>query len=287
MVAAQRSKQTLKEAQKCVAKGDLTGALTLLDGARQTDPLNPEVLHSIAQVATRLGMNDAAGKCLRQAHAAAPENLQILIEFAQTTALAGNQDEALGLLQSATTQHPGRPELWVALANVLRPLHRLEEAEAFLHEALRLKPNSVAARAGLADIWFDRADLPQAIEAYDAAIKAAPKNAQLRLNRAVAQLHMGNTEQGWRDYEWRLKLPTQQVERRRAGRPLRRWDGRPLNGKGLVICAEQGIGDQIFFASGVDAARQLGGDGQYYADCDPRASTSLCAHLWWRSMPCL
>lgn len=271
MKAGKIVRNPVDEAHRLSRSGDLTGALGVLETARATAPFDADILLSIADIADRIGMRDAAETCLREALAVAPGEARAAAHLGRILSDSGRTEEAIALLRAATMAAPERPELWLALANVMRALSRWDEAEHFFAEALRLKPGSIAARAGLADIRFDRGDVGTAIEDYTSALKLAPKNAQLRFNRAVACLHLGQTANGWRDYEWRLKLDGQEIERRLGGGArLRRWDGGPLRGKGLVICGEQGIGDQIFFASGLAAARELGGDGAYFAEADER-----------------
>ena len=65
--------------------------------------------------------------------------------------------------------------------------------------------------------------------------------------RAQALLRRGDFENGWREYEWRLKVPGTA-----GGIPPEdwpRWDGRPLpDGQRLLIFCDQGRGDIIQFA---------------------------------------
>ncbi len=64
--------------------------------------------------------------------------------------------------------------------------------------------------------------------------------------RAQALLRQGDFENGWREYEWRLKVPGTA-----GGIPpddWPRWDGRPMpHGRVLIFC-DQGRGDIIQFA---------------------------------------
>jgi hypothetical protein len=64
--------------------------------------------------------------------------------------------------------------------------------------------------------------------------------------RAQAWLRQGDFEQGWQEYEWRLKVPGTA-----GGIPpddWRRWDGSPVpEGRVLIFC-DQGRGDIIQFA---------------------------------------
>ena len=64
--------------------------------------------------------------------------------------------------------------------------------------------------------------------------------------RAQALLRRGDFENGWREYEWRLKVPGTA-----GGIPpddWPRWDGRPMPEGRLLIFCDQGRGDVIQFA---------------------------------------
>jgi hypothetical protein len=69
---------------------------------------------------------------------------------------------------------------------------------------------------------------------------------EARLNRALARLKLGRFEEAWPDYEARKCARGNYVPR---ALPLPEWKGQSLRGKRLLIYAEQGLGDQIMFAS--------------------------------------
>jgi hypothetical protein len=60
-------------------------------------------------------------------------------------------------------------------------------------------------------------------------------------------LKQGNFSEGWKSYEWRWK--TKEKNLRPYDIPLPEWDGSPLAGKTIFVYGEQGIGDEIMFAS--------------------------------------
>ncbi len=68
----------------------------------------------------------------------------------------------------------------------------------------------------------------------------------MRLNRAILQLLRGNLREGWRDYAARLDVPGKAPI---CDHNLPRWTGEARKGKRLLVTAEQGVGDQLMFAS--------------------------------------
>jgi hypothetical protein len=145
----------------------------------------------------------------------------------------------------------------------------IETAENLYRQALKQRSDYPEALGNLADILADRGDIDGALTLYDRAIKRDGSNAQARLNRAVLNLLKGNLKDGWRDYAARLKVVGKVPS---ADHRLPRWPGESLKRKRLLITAEQGIGDQIMFAS-VFAdviARATAEGGSVLIECEPR-----------------
>jgi hypothetical protein len=114
---------------------------------------------------------------------------------------------------------------------------------------------------------------------YDRALRTCKDNAQARMNRAVLYLLRGNLKEGWRDYAARLKLPGKAPV---PDHKLPRWNGETLKRQRLLVTAEQGVGDQIMFASMIPdlAERASREGGGIILECEPRLVS-----LFARSFP--
>jgi len=89
-------------------------------------------------------------------------------------------------------------------------------------------------------------------------------------NTAFPYLRLGNLEKGWERLEHGF---SPLIDSNRGRRPQRtfkqpRWTGQPLKGKNLLVWREQGLGDEIMFASMLDELRNL--DGKVILECEPR-----------------
>ena len=61
----------------------------------------------------------------------------------------------------------------------------------------------------------------------------------------MALLLRGDFERGWEEYEWRWKCKDTPIPLRNFTQE--RWDGGPLEGRTILLHAEQGFGDAIQF----------------------------------------
>ena len=86
-------------------------------------------------------------------------------------------------------------------------------------------------------------------------MELAPDDPVLHNTLATYLLAAGQLEQGWAEYQWREKAPGLQPN---IGLPERRWVAWEPPGHRLLVTAEQGLGDEIMFATCLpDAMRHL------------------------------
>src|SRR5690606_38998450 len=85
----------------------------------------------------------------------------------------------------------------------------------------------------------------ESIASYRRALALDPSMAAAHWNLAMALLRSGNFREGWQEYEWRGAANETKLD----VYPQEPWDGSPLTGKTILVHAEQGIGDEILFAS--------------------------------------
>jgi hypothetical protein len=157
---------------------------------------------------------------------------------------------------------------------LLHEQDRLAEAIERYQQALTgSAPNpDTLTNLGIARIHQRRFD--EALTQLGRAIELSPQHAEARFYRGIALLATGEFPAGWQDYEFRWKRGDLTVRHDR----IPRWDGKPLAGRQLLVWGEQGLGDEILFASCLDDL--LAEESRVTLECDPRLVS-----LFTRSFP--
>jgi tetratricopeptide (TPR) repeat protein len=140
-----------------------------------------------------------------------------------------------------------------------------DACENLFKRALEQKPNHSIVLTNLANTYSAQGRHEEAIPLWDKALKLNPLNAQARMNRGLAGLGMGSFESAWDDYEDRFHEDNFIPERFKN---LPKWLGPSQEVQPVLIWVEQGIGDEIMFAS---MYHELSGlPEKFAAECNPR-----------------
>ena len=179
--------------------------------------------------------------------------------------------EAIEAYEKALKLQPEFPIALNNMGNSLRYDYRAEEADECFRKAIKLKPDYVNAHKnrGTLHVWNGNLDL--AFRCYQQAMRLEPQDAELHRNLGVLNLLRGYFEEGWREYRWRWICP----EGLRPKHPKPVWEGQNLQGKKLLLYAEQGLGDTFHFLRFAKIAKEM---GAFTIVHGPASLTALLAH---------
>ncbi len=160
------------------------------------------------------------------------------------------------------------------LGNACQALDRFDEAISAYDKAIEINPAYIDAicNRGATLQKMDRVD--EAIAALRAALAGEPESPDLHWNLSLALLQNGDYTEGWAEYEWRWQTPTFLAYARDFGVP--RWDGEALEGRTLLIDAEQGFGDALQFIRYAELVA-ANHDGRIIVECRPQLSPLFSA----------
>ncbi len=159
------------------------------------------------------------------------------------------------LLRRAIQLDGGRASLHHNLGTCCRMLGKLADAEDCYEQALRLEPDNLVTRAHWTQVLYARSDRAKANRAALETLGRERDSADAHVMCGLLHLLRGELAEGFAEQEWRLiaQPPRQSLPAER------KWDGRPLNGKSILIHAEQGLGETLQYCRYVQLVRQHGG----------------------------
>ncbi|GIW94946.1 MAG: hypothetical protein KatS3mg110_3961 [Pirellulaceae bacterium] len=162
--------------------------------------------------------------------------------------------EAEQAIRTAIAQQPDYATAWLNLGALYLKQGRLDESVRALEEAARLAPQNETVHRNLGAALVRCGRIEEGLQHNEQALRLAPRSAEARRNRAIVRLLMGDWQRGWEEYEWRWYCPEQSWPKR----PEPLYEGQRLEGKRLLLIAEQGLGDTIQFIRYAHLARQQG-----------------------------
>jgi hypothetical protein len=159
------------------------------------------------------------------------------------------RSDSIGLayqaFKRASDIFPGEAAIWHNIGKLYHEKQEDDKADEFFRKALKCKGDFYNALEGLGMTHLNRAEFGQAIEYCNRALAENPDAQEAKINRGMAYLALKRWREGWRDYNVNVGKDKNRKE------PIygeeTRWDG--SKGKDVVVYGEQGIGDEISFAS--------------------------------------
>ncbi len=261
------------QAAKLQAEGDLAGALMAYEAALAAAPGDPDLLAAMAGLAERLEMPQVAEAFWRTVAGLQPDRIEAVDGRARALSALGRFDDAIALLQAALPERPEDARLWNRLGVTLTQAGRPSTALTFFDESVRLDGRSSAALYNRGGAWFDLGRFDEAQADFHTALKAARSPADIAMiafSAATLLLARGDLAAGWEAYETRHSPNLAKPVTYDA--PGDRWaPDVPLKGRRLLVFAEQGLGDEIMFASLIpDAVEEIGPQGRLGLAVEPR-----------------
>jgi tetratricopeptide (TPR) repeat protein len=189
------------------------------------------------------GKYQQAEKIYRQILEQNPNNSEAYKNLGNSVVQQGKVDEAIYFYQQALTLVPDDAEATNNLGYAFQLQGKIEQAIAHYQHAITLAPNYAHARYNFGVRLLEKHQFEQAIACFNRAIEIDPNHAEAHWNRGLILLTWGDYERGFVEYEWRWIA--QKVQPRHVTQPV--WHGEDLQGRTILLHAEQGFGDTIHF----------------------------------------
>jgi tetratricopeptide (TPR) repeat protein len=232
-------------------------AMASLEQALRLEPEYADALSNLGVAYQRLNRRDGAVDTYQRALRANPEHIDALGNLATLLLTQGKAKEAIGYFQRLLRLRPELSEMHHKLGAALQVEGRLDESVASNREAIRLRPASPGPHADLGLALLALCKIQEALAELDTALELQPDFAPAHASRGMALLLTGDFARGWPEYEWRLRCPELAPKVLRCPQP--EWDGSSLEGRTVLLRAEQGLGDTVQFVRYLPQVRQRGG----------------------------
>jgi tetratricopeptide (TPR) repeat protein len=166
--------------------------------------------------------------------------------------------DAIASYQRAIACKPDFAIVYNNLAQAYLAVNRPEDVAACCRDAIRLKPDFAEAYKHLA-VALKLLGRPEEAEVqFEEARRLRPACMEPTFDLAETLLRLGEYELGWREYEGRWRVPAFAAMRpEECAQPA--WDGSPLEGRTILLRAEQGLGDTLQFIRFAPLVHDRGG----------------------------
>ena len=259
-------------------QGKLDNAIQTYQQAIEINPDDAEIYNSLG---TTLQKQEKLDQAIQVYHRALEINSNYSEAF-YNLGLAlqeqGELDQAIQAYHRALAISPSYSEAYNNLGIALKEQGELDQAIQVYHRALEINPNYSEAYNNLGNVLKEQGKLDDAVLAYRSALGINPDYSEAHNNLGLVLLLQGNFSSGWREYEWRLKCKELGFFLNKRDFPQVLWNGSDLNGKTILVWAEQGIGDEIMLASMLPTLLKM--NSNIIVECDKRL-----VPLFQRSFP--
>jgi hypothetical protein len=198
-----------------------------------------------------------------------PDSAPALFLIGVLLAKTDRQGYAIPIWQKVCKLKPNKPEAWNNLGNCLLECRQLNEAREAFRCALSLQKKADYL-GNIAVTYNEQGNYTEGQKWAHKALDLDPDHKGARATIGFARIALGDWG-GWADYE--AALGGRFRKREHYGED---WDGKPV--QSLIIYGEQGLGDEIMYASCVADACALA--ESVTLECDPRLEK-----LFARSFP--
>lgn len=283
------------------AEGTPDKAATTLQNAVRLAPQNPSAHLNLANALADAGRHAEAADAYRQVLSLSPGHVGAQNELAKVLHASGKTDAALAEYEKLELLAPDDAQTLNAIGALHAGQSRLELAEEYFRRALGHDPDNQDVAANLGNVLAKSFRTDEALTLYSGALASTPDDPDLLCNVGNAVSHRGDYETAAVHYRRALAIDPNHVDAHANlannlladGKFAEGWahflhrtstlaiadqiDRTPfaddLSGQRIFVLADQGLGDQVFFARFIPLLRKRGAHVTFSPD--PRIADML------------
>lgn len=238
------------------ADGRLEEAAAMHRKVTELSPTDAAGWNNLGATLADLKLLDDAEAAFRKATSLDPKSDEAFFNLGKHLSLFGDESAAVELLQHALSLNPRNAASYTQLGFIAQNRGQLREAADFYRQSLTISRDSSIASHNLGLVQSSLGD-PEGLDLLEATVREQPDSAEYHWNFGEKLLLHRRFHEGWKEYEWRKQVDKFVDQHRAFDQP--QWDGSPLDGKTILLYAEQGQGDTLQFARYAELVAERGG----------------------------
>lgn len=256
-------------------------AMMLFAAWTELEPSNPEPWSNLGLCLSRNGQHQEARSVLEHSCTIQPGYAPALNNLCAVYQYLGEYDLQFANASEAVRLQPQSALAYNNLGTALLDRGQLADAKLAFETSLSIDPANFEAEFNLARVASDEGRHSEALAFLESAL-ASPASRERRL-RDMIEYHLsyeylatGRLTDGWDLYERGFASSISPTIARTPDRrfSVPRWEGQALQkGQRLMVWREQGIGDELRFASLLPLMDA--GEGMVVVECDPRLAPAF------------
>lgn len=215
---------------------------------------------------------------LTRAYAIVPDEITVCIKLGETHFQLGNPVEARRWYEQCGKKGDSLVAALNGYGLTLRALGELDKARERLTLANTLDANNPDILTNLALVLHDLGDYENALAYFQQALTLDPNHSMASTYQAFTLLVQGKLGCGWDAYESRWRHP----DMGSLSLQFDQWLGPSESSQCLLIHSEQGVGDQIMFASCLADVRKYA--DKVIVECNDKLEPLLTRSFPWANV---
>lgn len=264
-----------KIADICIQQQKYDEACVYFSKLERLDGNNVFHLTNFAFSLDKIGQFNLALQVLERAKEVNPNELNIYLNETVTLCNLKRFEDARSSALHALKIQPYSAISFNNLGSVFQKLGDLDSAKIAFSAAVDIDPKYMDARINLAGLYEKYFQYENSKLEYEKILQDYPlldKSTEnlIKVKLAYEYLRVGYLKKGWEYYELALgkEIPFENSRNPKRTFKKPKWCGESLTNKTILVWGEQGIGDEIIFATCINDLQKI--SANIIIECDPR-----------------
>jgi tetratricopeptide (TPR) repeat protein len=189
----------------------------------------------------------------------------------------GRNEDAEASYRSGLNLDPNNSDALTNIGSLLEEQNHDAESIDYYRKAIAIDPDSEIAHKNMANVLYKTGSLSEAENVYRHALELNPKYKDTEFGLSLTLLSLGQLKEGWLRYESRFNLLNVVSDTFSISNSFNRaitdfaqpeWNGSALVEKSIILWGDQGLGDEVRFASIIPDLQRTG--AKVTIECDKR-----------------